>query len=393
MSQSKITPGVVLKTKFITSNKKAFHQYVNYVDREEAKGDKQLPAQMFSLYNHYMDDPEKTSALFTEKRDYLDTHDKDELKHAFQQAQENKSLMWQDVITFDNPWLEKQGIYDRQTRRLDEKALKDVTRSSMQAMVKKEGLEQSAIWSAAIHRNTDNIHIHVATVEPFPTRERGKRKPQTLSAMKSEVVNGLQDRSYEREQINQIIRGKMVDGKKQDNTLRWRNRDMKPLFKDIYKRLPEDKRQWNYGYNSLNPIRPMIDQLTTNYLKKHHTNDLQNLHLRLDTEVEEMKVAYGDGPKETRRFDNYKKNKMDDLYKRMGNAFLKEMKTFDDQLHQQQAKTEGKDDGKTMRPGMSSGIAVQQSLRRLNRSMRQTYQEYMNDRDHQSLERSIEHER
>ena len=392
MSPSTMTPGVVLKTKFITSNQKAFHQYVNYVDREEAKGDKQLPSQMFSLYNHYMDDPAKTSALFTEKRDHLDTHDKDALKQAFQKAQENHSLMWQDVITFDNPWLEKQGIYDRQTGALDEKSLKDVTRSSMQAMGKKEGLEQSAVWSAAIHRNTDNIHIHVATVEPIPTRERGKRKPQTLNTMKSEVVNGLQDRGYEREQINQIIRGKMVDGKKQDNTLRWRNREMKPLFKDIYERLPENKRHWNYGYNTLNPIRPMIDQLTTKYLEKYHPEDLKNLHQRLDREVNEMKAAYGDGPKESKRYENYKTNKIDDLYKRMGNAFLKEMKSFDDQLHPK-SKAEGKEERHALRRGRSSGIAMQQSLNRLNRSMKQTYQAYMNDMDHERLERNIERER
>ncbi|AXF56759.1 MobP2 family relaxase [Salicibibacter kimchii] len=392
MSASTITPGVVLKTKFITSNTKAFDQYVNYVDREEAKGDKQLPSQMFSMYNHYMDDPEKTSALFTDTSDRLNTDEKDELKHAFQHAQENKSLMWQDVITFDNQWLEKQGIYDQKTGELDEKALKNVTRSSMQTMLKKEGLEQSSIWSAAIHRNTDNIHIHVATVEPEPTRERGKRKPKTLDAMKGEVVNGLQDRSYEREQINQIIRGKMVDGKKEQNTLKWQNREMKPLFKDIYERLPENKRHWNYGYNTLNSIRPMIDQLTTTYLDKHHPEDLKNLHQRLDREMDEMKAAYGDGPKESKRFENYKSNKIDDLYKRMGNAFLKEMKSYDNQLHQR-PKTKRIAGDQSLRHGKSSSIAMQQSLNRLNRSMKQTYQSYMNDMDYERLERDIERER
>jgi len=37
MKPSSVTPGVVLKTKFITSDKKAFQDYVDYVDREEAK--------------------------------------------------------------------------------------------------------------------------------------------------------------------------------------------------------------------------------------------------------------------------------------------------------------------------------------------------------------------
>lgn len=391
MSPSTVTPGVVLKTKFITSNQKAYQQYVDYVDREEAKGEKQLPSQMFALYNHYMDDPEKTSSLFTEQFDHLSGDHKADVKNAFKHAQENKSLMWQDVITFDNDWLERQGIYDRKTGVLDEKALKDVTRSSMQTMLKKEGMEQSAVWSAAIHRNTDNIHIHVATVEPIPTRERGKRKPKTLDAMKGSVVNGLQDRSYEREVINEIIRGKMVDGKKEQSTFAWRNREMKPLFKDIYERLPENKRHWQYGYGTLNTVRPMIDTLTTKYMEKHHPKDWQSLNQRLDREVEEMKAAYGDGPKDRRRYENYKENKIDDLYKRMGNAFLKEMKTYDRQLHHAPLQAKGR--RHEMRYAASPGIAMQQSLNRVTRSMRQTYDQYKNEMDHQKLEQEIERER
>jgi len=37
MTVSSVTPGVVLKTKFATSNLKAYQEYVDYVDREDAK--------------------------------------------------------------------------------------------------------------------------------------------------------------------------------------------------------------------------------------------------------------------------------------------------------------------------------------------------------------------
>lgn len=40
----------------------------------------------------------------------------------FKTAHENGSIMWQDVISFHNPWLEKQGIYDEITKTLDEKS-------------------------------------------------------------------------------------------------------------------------------------------------------------------------------------------------------------------------------------------------------------------------------
>ena len=38
-------------------------------------------------------------------------------------------------------------------------------------MLKSEGLE-NAVWSAAIHFNTDNIHVHIAAVEPEPMRKK-----------------------------------------------------------------------------------------------------------------------------------------------------------------------------------------------------------------------------
>jgi hypothetical protein len=37
VEQPKVTPGVVLKTKFVLPNNKTFQSYIDYVDRDEAK--------------------------------------------------------------------------------------------------------------------------------------------------------------------------------------------------------------------------------------------------------------------------------------------------------------------------------------------------------------------
>ncbi len=387
-----VTPGVVLKTKFVTANQKGFQDYVQYVDREEAKGKGEVHLSVFNLYNDYMDDPDKTSALFTQQSDHLSMEGKSGIKSLFRQAQENNSVMWQDVITFDNEWLRQQGVYDDQSHTLDENRLKQVTRKSMQTMLKKEGLQESAIWSAAIHYNTDNIHIHVATVEPNPTRERGKRKPKTLDAMKSEVVNGLLDRDQERNQINFLIRDHMVHSKKEMSSLEWQNREFKPLFLEVYHQLPNDKRQWQYGYQTLNPIRGKIDDLTTSYLNKFHKEDMKHLHQKLDQEVEVLKRAYGDGEKDKKRYQHYKQNKLDDLYKRMGNAFLQEMKSYDRQQNSKQESHSTSPSHPSIR-SMPPGVQLQRSLKRIQRSMDQTYDQFINDLDHQKLEREIERER
>jgi len=41
MSTPPVIPGVVLKIKFLTSDKKAFQDYVDYVDRDDAKKEDQ----------------------------------------------------------------------------------------------------------------------------------------------------------------------------------------------------------------------------------------------------------------------------------------------------------------------------------------------------------------
>ncbi|PHE83664.1 hypothetical protein COF81_30685, partial [Bacillus pseudomycoides] len=257
-SQATVTPGVVTVSRFVTADGKTFQDYVEYVDREDAKREGEAHQKMFSLYQDYMGDAEKTSSLFTEHSNGLKENEKKDLKKMFQLAQKNKSIMWQDVITFDNDWLAEHGVYDPRTRTVDETKLMDVTRLAMKEMLKREKLEHTAVWSGAIHYNTDNLHIHVATVEPFPTRDRGKRKQKTLDAMKGKVVQNIMDRGQEQKQINDLIRKNMVAKKKEDSTFTWCNRELKPLFQFIYKRLPEDKRQWQYSYNTLRPLRPHL---------------------------------------------------------------------------------------------------------------------------------------
>jgi len=136
---SSVTPGVVLKTKFVLPNSDAFQNYIEYVDREEAKSEVKLNQKMFELYQEYMGNPEKTSALFTEHSNRLTESEKKSLKEMFKTAHENGSIMWQDVISFHNPWLEEQGIYDARTKTLDEKKLMDVTRLAMKEMQKRGG--------------------------------------------------------------------------------------------------------------------------------------------------------------------------------------------------------------------------------------------------------------
>ena len=153
--------GVTFMSRFVIPRSSVFQKYMDYIDREEAvRNDNWM---QYSAYtDFYMDNPEKqpvslqperTSALFTSTLDSLSPEQKQALKGRFRLAQKNKSPMWQNVISFDNRFLQEYGIYDSKTGMVDINRLREITRASMDAFLKKEKM-QGAVWSAAVHFKT-----------------------------------------------------------------------------------------------------------------------------------------------------------------------------------------------------------------------------------------------
>ena len=348
MGNNSPRPGVVVASKFIFSTNDAFSKYVEYIDREEAirneefseydafhqaKGRIQTDgfAQNFGNYNDYMANPEKTSALFTSDYDQLDDEQKTSLKKAFQMAQKNKSLMWQHVVSFDNDFLVENGLYDPATHSLNEHALRRYIRDGMAALIHSENMENAAIWSAAIHYNTDNIHIHIAMTEPVPTRRKkvingveqpvGRLKQSSLDKLKSSVANGIIQSKEHNVEITRIMRQNILAAREEHPIMR--DRRFQALFLQVYASLPADKRYWRYGMNALKEQRPSIDKLASLYLETYHPADFKELKQKLANMDEKYKRAYG-GQRQP-----YSIGKIQDLYTRLGNTILNEMKEYD----------------------------------------------------------------
>lgn len=329
-----IKAGVIIKTKFCGAGSKMFTGYVDYVAREEAARNDNL--EKYNLYNEYMGNPEKTSGLFTSEKDCLSSAEKRDAKKIFEIAQEKDSLMWQTVISFDNRFLEQNGIYNSASNTLDENKIRDLTRGCMEKILAKENLSDSSYWTAAIHYNTDNIHIHVATVEPIPQRERikegrykgqikGTFKQESIQAGKRYIINNVMDNDMANKRINEIIRDNILTNLKR-HTL-YKDKDLAKKFMEIHSKMPVDKRTWNYSMNALKDIRPELDELTHAYLEKYHSQEFEELRKLLEDQENRYRIAYGVDAN-----NQYSKNKLDDLYKRMGNTILKEMKDYDKEL-------------------------------------------------------------
>lgn len=311
--------GVVVISKFLISSNKKFKKYINYMGRDEAIRNEYF--NRYSIYEDYMGNPEKTTGLFDSNSNCMSKEEKEYAQKLFEQAQQNGSVMWQDVFSFDNKWLEEQGLYDPLTGSLDENKIKNAVRKAIDYSLEKKDMKDTAIWNGAIHYNTDNIHIHVAICEPNPKNTRGKRTQKTLDKMKSVFVNELLNSRENYKDINNSIRNEIIDSNK-----KVKDKKLKRLAKKVIKNLPDDKRQWHYGYNTMKEANKYLDEMTEYYIKTYKRKEYEELLEKLDKQEQILKEAYGEGGRE--KYKDYKQNKIDELYQRMGNAFLTEIKNI-----------------------------------------------------------------
>lgn len=407
------SPGVIDSTKFVSATSNGFQSYLDYMNRPEAVRTEayawynvamdDLKETNFDTYNYYMSNPEKTSALFSDSHDFLTPEQLEQTIQLFQQAQNNRSLMWQHVVSFDNAWLEKHGRYDPKTHTLDEEAVMNGTRSAMKELIHNEGME-GAVWTAAIHYNTDNIHVHIAMVEPVPTRKKyypldkngnrlyskktgeviwdykGKLHQKNLERIKSQVASAIADQSEMLGKINDLSRQQV--GKRDDlyHTLS-HDHKLQKSYDSIYQQLPSNRSLWKYNNNALGSVRPLIDQFIDDYIERYHSNEFKQLNDALDNAVFFYKETYGES-----RYDDFKENKLNDLKASLGNGLLKDMNAYY-KANQTQAKLLVK------YPNYPSSFHGRgRSLNHLNAAFEKSYHEQKNLRDYERMKEEIEYE-
>ena len=397
-----MSPGVVVVTKVCRPGSDAYKSYVDYIDRENAKNKN---GSKWNLYQDYMGNPEKSTGLFTAQQDFLSVTQKDALKKVFEKARENDSLMWQTVISFDNKWLAENNLYDMQEHTLDEKRLKEITRNAVAKMLKKEDLE-NAVWSAAVHYNTDNIHIHIATVEPVPQRRKkeflvngekgpviqeeyvGRFKYQSIEACKSTVVNEILQTREVNYQINHIIRDRIVADKRQRAL--HRDPELQGRFLKLYESMPAcDRKMWNYNNQIMADRREQIDQLSRRFIDIYRQEDFRDLEEIIRRQSEAYERAYGKSD------TKYEEGKINDLYMRLGNVILKEIREYDRMVRGTDEGADGRRSrelpasGQTSASGQMSEAGsrgkILYVMRKLNSSMKDTYEKYVNERIHEAL--------
>lgn len=400
-------PAIVLKAQFITPNNKSrkdYSSYINYIYREEALDESEDTPNYFSNYIDYMNDRKKGAFGFDDKKDKLEQQEVLNKAKAFDEAKNDNRILWQDVYSFDNSFLEEQGLYNSKTNNLDSKALIHSVRDSMNKFKQSDKINH-LVWTGAIHRNTDNIHIHVASVnmDQNVVREkdgiqRGARTDKTLNDMKSKFINQLINRNHRLD-----IMTKQRDRLVKNDFLDKPTEIQKDTLEMLKNRLPESKNKWSYNRKEMKELHPLIDEYTHDYIKRNHGKQYEEYHQMLDQETALNKRLYGTGTKEYKKYENTKTNKLNELDERMGNALLRNLKeeeTIKREMNQNEFYKKKKEFDKLnpkspirFRRVIHNPIINKRTQFMIERGFNSHYKDQRLDMDNKKLEQSIEQEK
>lgn len=283
----------------VPETKLNFQEYIDYMNRSYATENQN----------------EEMTAIFTKEANYLQRSKVTELKNKLEQAYQNGSLLWQGVISFDNDFLAKEGLYDLKTGKVDQQAIKSVIREALPRLIEKEGLSDSSFWWANIHLNTDNIHVHFGLSEVESARKkffyrprgrmeyRGNFSQKTIERFKSDVFHGLLNEQtrgmiVRREQILANIRSELINSVFRDQMVR--SSAEKKFLEQAYNHLPMDKK-WRYGSNARDfaVSKFFLDRYLDSYLENDGKELYQEFLKETKDFLETYRGAYSSGKKST----------------------------------------------------------------------------------------------
>lgn len=322
------TPGVVTVHRFVQAKnaKGAYSDYaVGYMGRPEAfDEEKHLDDTLYHDSNPlrdvggYMGNNEKTDGLFDANMDLLEDRDKRDYSEMFNAAQAADSCLYQAVISFDNDYLRTHSVDFSSADGLHD--IKEMTRLAVSDLIANSHIdERNAIWTGAIHTNTDNIHVHIAIAEIEKTKSLRDMLPEkAIDKMKSRVANMLMG-------DEKIIQLSDYLHKELPHEIGTAALEAGNELTALARLLPADC-AWQYNRPSMAPYRTAIDRavnavITSNPELAQKYADAMNM---VYDYKEDLLDVYGVGKRD--RAQEMMDNKLADFYARAGNALLAEAK-------------------------------------------------------------------
>lgn len=344
------TPGIILKSRTITNSSKAhFSNYLDYEKRSEAIKLNENDKKFFDNKNRigylkYMTNSKKISpnakdldlkpqknilyGVASKNNIDISTDEYKEIKNELDFIQKNTNAnMYIDVVSFDNKFLEENGLYNSINNHLDHQTLLKYVQDGLRDMAAKENLSKDTIMLASIHRNTNNIHVHCTTIDPNEKNNKDfRRKYFSLKAFKSKVATKiigdsntklLRTIDNQRKILKKTLNSKEAFDKKKLKSRIDFLKEKRLRLREIKKSLPENysKIKKKSRSNSTQMKRPI--KLSENYVKWYFEKTNSKLFADYKNSLREEQVyferVYGRNPrwhpKEIPKLSYYKNDK------------------------------------------------------------------------------------
>lgn len=314
-------PAVILKTSFVKDWNVG--GYLDYMRRPRAfKG--KLKPKTKELYDYftYMGNDEKTDGLFDESCDYLSEKQIDRYRKMEYISLNEGCPKYIGVISFDNKFLQHNNWIVGNTLDIDK--IKETARKAINRLIEADDMftKENCYWTAAIHTNTDNVHVHFQLLEKHWLNDgRHKKNWDKLNnygmeKLKSTVVQELLLKKHTPE-LTRIKRQILIPELTQ-------NISMTSKLNTLMNRLPPTRKAWQYNRKGMKPyqaeINDCIDEIIAQ--NKELSTEFENYRALLEDVSAQYIDIYGERKRE---IADYAANQMEDFYQRAGNALLHEL--------------------------------------------------------------------
>lgn len=331
-----VRPAVVFSLGFVYDWKIGGYDFMEYMSRPEAFcadnhiGDEEYdPKNSFkgSDFLTYMSNEEKSDGLFDSTHDLLDEEDKNVYRaYELQSRTEEGCPKYYGVMSFDNDFLIEHGLLSPDSKHLSAKRLKELGREGINALIHSNPKfdDSNVYWNAAIHTNTDNVHIHYSICEYHRLEDRRQTTAgqdlipiASFNKLKSVVANRIiGDEHLQR-----------IQAARDEIRTQFAAKGTREQLAELLNILPDNvlrssKEQAGYNSRYVKRYQSAIQNVVKNIISSDP--ELQALANEFDTAVrngqEIYRRIYGEGSQEL--YINFIKNRYADLQERLGNEVL-----------------------------------------------------------------------
>lgn len=346
------TPDIIYTQQFVAANV----QYLDYSEREEAvdllndfnleTGESNIQHDSDENLAGYLGYTDRKAATkledgltgvyptFTQDSLNLTHKQHHELADKIREAQKNKSMLWQGVVSFNPDFLERAKLYDPETGVVNQRAIKRSVQKAIPEMLKQEELNvPETFWWADVHLNTNHVHVHIGISQTKNTRAlkfgepKGTFQTKSLKKIKSIVHREVEDKVSRKQDINlekkiDELKKDVVDQLKEN----LQQQQQQKILEQIWYALPnyKDKRRWRASNNSYDfrEAKLLAGKLVDDLLKTDLNQDYEKYLLAIKQKDSDNREKYGQNisdsiPKKQKDLHDYLMNRVFDELKKV----------------------------------------------------------------------------